>query len=105
MAAFVELHVVGGSLAYIEAGAITGLITAPGHHLFDVANKEKPITLILRGGETFKVIGESAGKILARCAQVRKRLRDDGGEILIDYLEPNGNADEDPSEKVQTQVG
>lgn len=98
MAAYLELWVLGGSKAYVEAGSITGLITAPGHHLFDVANREKPLTVIIRGGETFKVVGESAGKILVRAADARQRFRDQANDLpLIDYLEPEALVEENPA--------
>lgn len=96
MPAYIEVAVIGGRHGYIEAGSIMGLITSPNMGMFDIPSKTAPLTLILRGGESFEVIGESAGKILARALQVRERLRKEGLDILVDYLEPLGHDEEAP---------
>lgn len=99
--AYIELAVVGGHKAYIEAGAIVGLITAPGRDANDIATPDNPVTLILRGGETFKIIGESVAKVLVRAIQVRRRLSVQNGagefpDILVDWLDtPNAAGPDD----------
>lgn len=95
VAAYLELNVEGGRKAYIEAGAIAGLVTSPGQNALSVSSKEKPLLLILRGGAEYMIVGESAGKVLTRAMLARKKVRDEGLEILVDWLETPDAADDD----------
>lgn len=86
MPAYVELRAKGGQMAYIEAGSVLGVVTAPGMTAYDVATEDKPVAIILRAGVTIEVVGESAGKILVRMALIRKQSRDEGRDVMVDFL-------------------
>jgi len=96
MTGYIEVEVKGRRRAYIEAGSIAGIITSPGMGLADVGHVGAPVSVILRAGETIEVIGMSAGLVLVRAKMIRKRVRDEGLDIAIDYLEAK---DEAPVEK------
>lgn len=96
MSAYIEVQVKGNRRAYIEAGSIAGIITSPGMGLADVGQIGAPVSVILRAGETIEVIGMSAGLLLVKAKLVRKRVRDEGLDIAIDYL---GEPDEAPVEE------
>lgn len=96
MSGYIEVQVKGNRRAYIEAGSIAGIITSPGLGLADVGHIGAPVSVILRAGETIEVIGMSAGLLLVKAKMVRKRVRDEGADILIEYLEA---VDEAPVEE------
>lgn len=99
MSAYIELHVVGGGTAIVEAGSIAGVLTAAGCGIRDPGTPDKPVRVLLRGGETLDVIGEFAGKILARAhaakLSAKQRKEEAGGdaswEFWVDYLTPMGD--------------
>ncbi len=102
MSAYIELLVKGGRRAYIDAGGILGIVTAPGMDVQSVGSDDKPISLILRGGETIPIIGTSAGVILVRARQIRERLRKEGLDIICLFLE--GSDDEEVQEPMGPDV-
>lgn len=87
MTAYLELKTKGGGRAIIEAGSIVGVITCEGRNTFDISSEKEPLSLILRGGESFMVVGTSPALILARSKVARKHVRDSGADIYIDFLE------------------
>lgn len=88
MTALIELRVVPDSRAFIEAGAIAGLITSSGGRADTVGTPDKPVRLIIRGGQTLDVYGESVAQILLRAAIVRQEVREKGLDIKCDMLDP-----------------
>lgn len=101
MSAYIELHVVGGGAAVIEAGSISGVLTAEGCSVRDPGTPSKPVRVLLRGGETLDVVGDFAGKILARAhgakLSAKARRQEMGGdpewEFWVDWLTPMGGED------------
>lgn len=97
MAAFIELRTVGDGRAIIEAGSIAGIITAKGSRVDTVATHSKPMSIILRGGETLEIYGESPARLLVRAGMVKKEVREQGFDIKCDFLDapqPDGTSDE-----------
>lgn len=88
MSALIELRIKGDARAFLEAGMIAGFITPPSGRAETVGTHESPIRLILRGGETLDVYGESVAQILLRAAMVRKDVRERGLDIKCDMLDP-----------------
>lgn len=100
MSAFIELRVEGDRRALIEAGAIAGFITSENGRMDTIGTKDKPVAIILRGGETFNVYGESIASIIVRAALVRKEVRVQGFDIkanLLDMPDYVGSDDADAS--------
>lgn len=98
MSAFIEVRIKGDARALIEAGSIAGIITSAKGRLDVIATPESPLAIILRGGETLEVYGESAAMIIARATQIRKYVREAGLDIkadLLDHQDPElyGGAD------------
>lgn len=95
MPAYIEVHVVGNGRAYIEASGIAAVITGAGTDVHSRGNKDMPVRILLRVGETLDVIGDSAGHILARCYEARNlaKARKEGGgdDFYVDYLMPMGD--------------
>lgn len=87
MSAFIELRVEGDRRALVEAGSIAGFVTSQSGRVDTVATKDSPIALILRGGETLNVYGESVAMIIARATQIRKFVREKGLDIKADLLD------------------
>lgn len=71
----------------IEAGSIAGFITSKNGRVDTIGTTESPIAIILRGGETLNVYGESVAMIVARATQIRKFVREHGLDIKADLLE------------------
>lgn len=87
MSAFIELRVEGDRRALIEAGSIAGFITSENGRVDTIASKDAPIAVILRGGETLNVYGESIATIVVRAAQIRKEVREHGFDLKADFLD------------------
>lgn len=68
--------VAGDHHAYLEAGSISGVITSPGLSRDDIASPEKPMTVILRGGDQVEdVYGISAAKLILYSGAARAFMR------------------------------
>lgn len=87
MTSFVEVRVKGDARALIESNSIAGIITSPAMRWDQSATPDKPMAVILRGGETFEVYGESPGELLFRAAKTRKLVRDHGWDIKVDLID------------------
>lgn len=102
MSAYIELHVVGGGAAIIEAGSIAGVLTAEGAKVTDPGTPDKPVRVLLRGGSHIDVVGDFAGKVLARAHAAKLAAKDrrtqanndPAWEFWVDWLTPMGNADD-----------
>lgn len=92
-AAYIEVEVEGGRRAVLEAGSIIGIITSPNKNSWDAGTEDAPVAVIIRGGQAIMVVGQSPGLILGRSLLVRKRMRDEVHDILVDWLNPQGAAD------------
>lgn len=91
MSAFIELRVENDRRALIEAGSIAGIVTSPNCRVDTIATVKTPIAIILRGGETLNVYGESAAMIIARATMIRMEVRESGLDLkadLLDYQSP-----------------
>ena len=88
MSIYLEFHVVGNGRAFIEPGQIAGVITGEGCDIYANGIAEKPVRLLLRGGEHLDIVGDAAGKVLVRCYEAKKKYREQNLDFLVDYLEP-----------------
>lgn len=86
MTAYLELKLKGNARAFIEAGTIAGVVTGKNMDIHSLAHEGAPVSVILRGGETIDVIETSAGLIIARALLARQKVREQGLDILVDYL-------------------
>lgn len=103
MPTFLELHIKGGGCAIIDTGVIAGAMRK-GSDLFAAGTPESPTLVIIRGGETLEVVGESPGVVIARMVNVRMRLAEQqfeakrlggvGPSVLVDYLTEMGAKDD-----------
>lgn len=59
----------------IEAGSIIGVTIGVGGDIFEKADKERPLYVIVRGGESMKVVGVSCSDILLSATEARKVLK------------------------------
>ena len=101
MSAFIELRVVGDRRAIIEAGSIAGFVTSPSGRVDTIATPESPIAIILRGGETLDVYGESVSMIVVRAAKIRMEVREMGLDIKADLLDmPDVQLESDDAARV-----
>lgn len=89
MAAYIEVNVKGGRRGFVEVGSIASVVTSPGMDIFTLSTEEKPLMLLLRGGASYEVVGESAGKILARADDAKKAYRDSARDTYVDFLIPH----------------
>lgn len=91
MSAYVEVMVVGGARAYLDAGAIMGIITHTGLGGSDMATADQPMTVILRSGDTISgVHGISPNRLLLNATGAREIVRKEGRLLLVAYLENQG---------------
>lgn len=97
MSAFIEVRVIGDRRALIEAGSIAGIITSQDSRLDTIATAEKPLAIILRGGETVQVYGESGAMVIARATQIRAEVRELGLDIKADLLDAHMYEGDDAS--------
>jgi hypothetical protein len=94
MATFLEFHLKGGGCAIIDTGVIGGAI-AKGHDASAPGTTATPTLVLLRGGETLEVIGESPMLVIARMVKVRKTFREmPGADVLVDWLRPLGEGED-----------
>ncbi len=87
MSAYIEVPVQGGRRALIEAGSIAGVITSPGASLDNPGVTDAPVAIMLRGGQTIEVVGQSGLLIMARAKIARKKVRDEGSDWHVDFLD------------------
>jgi hypothetical protein len=92
VSAYIEVRIKGDRRAFIEAGSIAGIVTSDTGRVDTVATAEKPIALILRGGETLEVYGESPAVILARCTRIRAFVKHFGLPLRADLLDRTDTA-------------
>lgn len=89
MSAWVEVHVKGNRRAYVQAGAVVGVLMPAGADGDTEPTDGDPLTVILQGGETLpNVFGLSADELLRRCDGARTILRMHSMESLIVRSEP-----------------
>ena len=95
MSAYIELRVKPNARAFIEAGTIAGIVTAEKGRADVVATHEKPLLIILRGGETLETYGESPAELILRMMMIRKEVRELGLDIKCAMLDaPHAETDE-----------
>ena len=88
MSAFIEVMVVGGGRAFLEASSIMGIITAPGQLGDGLASPEQPMSLILRGGEVLPgVYGISPNRLILNMAGEKMILRQKGRLSVVAYID------------------
>lgn len=88
MSAYLEVLIKGDCRAYIEAGAIMGVINSPGCAADQMATSDTPLTLIMRSGDTISdVYGRSANRLLVHAAGAKMLLREEGRLCLVVYLD------------------
>lgn len=93
MAVFLEFHVKGGGCALVEVGMI-GAAMARGHDVFAEGSADTPTVVVLRGGETIDVVGESVGKVIARLVRAKQAFRSmPGADVYVDWITPLGGDD------------
>ncbi len=86
MSAFIELLVTDDRRLIVEAGSIAGMVTAPSGRMDIVATKKAPLSLILRGGETLEVYGESPRNIFIRCEDAKLKAREHKEQVGLDFF-------------------
>ena len=88
MSAFVEVMVVGGARAYLDAASIMGIVTSNGQAGADMATADQPMTVILRSGDTIAgVHGISPNRLLLNATGARMIVRRENRLLLVAYLE------------------
>lgn len=87
MTGFIEVRIKGDARAIIEAGSIAGVITNENGRIDRAGSPDKPISIILRGGETIEVYGETPAEVIVRAVAIKKEVRDRGLDIKCDLLE------------------
>jgi len=87
MTAFIEVRCEGDARAIIEAGAIAGIVTSKESRIDRIADPKNPLRVILRGGETVDVYGETAAEVIVRATAIKKEVRDHGFDIKCDLID------------------
>jgi hypothetical protein len=94
---YVELLAKGNSRVYIKASHIIGVLTAQGCTGETQATSDKPLTVILSGGESLEgVYGVSPNRLLLHSEGVQEVVRRTGSMIKIAYI--------DKHEELESQI-
>jgi len=72
---YLEVSIVGGHSAFIDAGLVRGVVPHKDLKPWDVAPPGKPIQLFVGDNRELNVFGVSALELLVMCDRVRKRAK------------------------------
>lgn len=96
MSGYIEVMVTGNGRAFLEAGSVCGFLTSPGMASDTPATPEKPISVIMRGGDTLPgVYGVSAMKLMMRVEGVKLLMKERKRFCVVAFLDRIGDFEAD----------